>query len=268
VAQDSFVARFQAQPSSVPLARRAVVAYTTAHGVADPRGVEIAVSEAVTNAVIHGYVDRTVGTIEVTAGRLSRANGLRGEVSQPERPARPGAPHATARRRHSALGTWPVLQPDIEDRTRRGDAASLRARPAASASWYGPQTVASCSQESLTECGRCSHARRMTTGRPGTPRPTPPKSPAPPCALRPGARRRLSAPSRQFRVTVAPVPAGATVVGPRLPPQSPKASRLTPARGNRITASRNTARPSGVDGVLRRASHGWRCGYVRAAASR
>jgi anti-sigma regulatory factor (Ser/Thr protein kinase) len=80
VTQDSFVARFEAQPSSVPLARRAVVAYATAHGVTDPGDVELAVSEAVTNAVIHAYLDRTAGTIEVTA-RRDPDNGVEITVS-------------------------------------------------------------------------------------------------------------------------------------------------------------------------------------------
>ncbi len=67
--QNLFVEHFQAQASSVPPARHAVVTYAIEHGVVDPCRVALAVSEAVTNAIVHAYVDERAGTIEVTAQR-------------------------------------------------------------------------------------------------------------------------------------------------------------------------------------------------------
>lgn len=49
--------RFPAQPDQVALARRRVVAYAREHGAIDPDGIAVAVSEAVTNAVVHAYAD-------------------------------------------------------------------------------------------------------------------------------------------------------------------------------------------------------------------
>jgi serine/threonine-protein kinase RsbW len=62
--------RFPAQADQVRLARREVEAYAREHGAVDPAGIALAVSEAVTNAVIHAYVDRPVpGDVEVLAER-------------------------------------------------------------------------------------------------------------------------------------------------------------------------------------------------------
>ena len=58
--------RFPAQADQVRLARREVEAYAREHGAVDPAGIALAVSEAVTNAVIHAYVDRPApGDVEV-----------------------------------------------------------------------------------------------------------------------------------------------------------------------------------------------------------
>ncbi len=91
--QDLFIEHFQAQASSVPLARYAVVAYAIEHGVVDPCAVALAVSEAVTNAVVHAYVDRTAGTIEVTAQRhaddgveITVSDDGRGVMPRPDSP--------------------------------------------------------------------------------------------------------------------------------------------------------------------------------------
>jgi anti-sigma regulatory factor (Ser/Thr protein kinase) len=47
-----------------------VEAYAREHGAVDPAGIALAVSEAVTNAVIHAYVDRPVpGDVEVHVER-------------------------------------------------------------------------------------------------------------------------------------------------------------------------------------------------------
>jgi anti-sigma regulatory factor (Ser/Thr protein kinase) len=62
--------RFPAQADQVRLARREVEAYAREHGAVDPAGIALAVSEAVTNAVIHAYVDRPVpGDVEVHVER-------------------------------------------------------------------------------------------------------------------------------------------------------------------------------------------------------
>ena len=47
--------------------RRAITRYVTEHSVADPpiSDMKLAISEAVTNAVIHGYTNREPGTVTV-----------------------------------------------------------------------------------------------------------------------------------------------------------------------------------------------------------
>ena len=73
--------RFPAQPDQVALARRRVVAYAREHGAIDPDGIAVAVSEAVTNAVVHAYVDSpTPGDVEVFA-RRDPDDGLEVQVS-------------------------------------------------------------------------------------------------------------------------------------------------------------------------------------------
>lgn len=60
--------RFPAHADQVGPARREVAAYAREHGAIDPDGIALAVSEAVTNAVLHAYLDReTPGTVEVRA---------------------------------------------------------------------------------------------------------------------------------------------------------------------------------------------------------
>jgi anti-sigma regulatory factor (Ser/Thr protein kinase) len=68
--------RFPARADQVGLARREVAAYAREHGAVDPDGIALAVSEAVTNAVVHAYVDAPEpGDVEVTA-ELHAGNGL------------------------------------------------------------------------------------------------------------------------------------------------------------------------------------------------
>ncbi len=56
-----------AVPESVPLLRRAVAAFTQEIGAPEPvlASVKLAVTEAATNAVMHAYVGREAGDIEV-----------------------------------------------------------------------------------------------------------------------------------------------------------------------------------------------------------
>ena len=72
--------RFPARADQVRLARREVEAYAREHGAVDPNGIALAVSEAVTNAVIHAYVDQPrPGDVEVFAER-HEGNGLEVQV--------------------------------------------------------------------------------------------------------------------------------------------------------------------------------------------
>jgi anti-sigma regulatory factor (Ser/Thr protein kinase) len=59
--------RAPASPGAVPGMRRAVVDFAELHGVGHPPDVALAVSEAVTNAVLHGYRDGASGDLRVVA---------------------------------------------------------------------------------------------------------------------------------------------------------------------------------------------------------
>jgi serine/threonine-protein kinase RsbW len=59
--------RTQATPAAVPGVRRAVVDFAALHGVGLPPDVALAVSEAVTNSVLHAYRDGTSGDVRVVA---------------------------------------------------------------------------------------------------------------------------------------------------------------------------------------------------------
>jgi anti-sigma regulatory factor (Ser/Thr protein kinase) len=62
--------RFPARPEQVWLARHAVTEWGKAHGVADADALALAVSEAVTNVILHAYVDQDQpGDVEVIAER-------------------------------------------------------------------------------------------------------------------------------------------------------------------------------------------------------
>jgi anti-sigma regulatory factor (Ser/Thr protein kinase) len=65
---DSISVSYPAVASSVPTARSAVVAFAAAAGLSSERleGVRLAVSEALSNVVVHAYPDRT-GEIHLTA---------------------------------------------------------------------------------------------------------------------------------------------------------------------------------------------------------
>jgi len=59
--------RTQATPAAVPDVRRAVVAFAELHGVGNGPDVALAVSEAITNAVLHAYRHRSGGPVRVVA---------------------------------------------------------------------------------------------------------------------------------------------------------------------------------------------------------
>jgi serine/threonine-protein kinase RsbW/stage II sporulation protein AB (anti-sigma F factor) len=66
--------RTHATPAAVPGIRRAVVDFAELHGVGIPPDVALAVSEAITNAVLHAYRGSDTGEVRVVAcaepGRL------------------------------------------------------------------------------------------------------------------------------------------------------------------------------------------------------
>jgi anti-sigma regulatory factor (Ser/Thr protein kinase) len=59
--------RTHATPAAVPGVRRAVVDFAELHGVGVPPDVALAVSEAITNAVLHAYRDGDTGDVRVVA---------------------------------------------------------------------------------------------------------------------------------------------------------------------------------------------------------
>jgi serine/threonine-protein kinase RsbW/stage II sporulation protein AB (anti-sigma F factor) len=59
--------RTQATPAAVPGVRRAVVDFAELHGVGVAPDVALAVSEAITNAVLHAYRDEGPGQVRVVA---------------------------------------------------------------------------------------------------------------------------------------------------------------------------------------------------------
>ena len=59
--------RTDATPAAVPGIRRAVVDFAELHGVGIPPDVALAVSEAITNAVLHAYRGSDTGEVRVVA---------------------------------------------------------------------------------------------------------------------------------------------------------------------------------------------------------
>ena len=59
--------RTQATPAAVPGVRRAVVDFAELHGVGVAPDVALAVSEAITNTVLHAYRDHNPGPVRVVA---------------------------------------------------------------------------------------------------------------------------------------------------------------------------------------------------------
>jgi len=66
--------RLEAEPAAVGRARQAVVAFAERHALARAADVALAVTEAVTNAVVHAYRDGATGQVRVVA--CPRADGL------------------------------------------------------------------------------------------------------------------------------------------------------------------------------------------------
>ena len=69
--------RFTARPERIAAIRHEVRDCAAANGASDPNAVALAVTEAITNAVVHAYVDRTEpGDIEVIVQRLPDDAGI------------------------------------------------------------------------------------------------------------------------------------------------------------------------------------------------
>jgi anti-sigma regulatory factor (Ser/Thr protein kinase) len=66
--------RLDAEPGAVGRARQAVAAFAERHGLARGADVALAVTEAVTNAVVHAYRDGRSGMVRVVA--CARQDGL------------------------------------------------------------------------------------------------------------------------------------------------------------------------------------------------
>jgi anti-sigma regulatory factor (Ser/Thr protein kinase) len=65
------VRRFAARPDRIAAVRHEVRDYAERNGAADPNAVALAVTEAITNAVVHAYVDAAEpGEIEVVLQRV------------------------------------------------------------------------------------------------------------------------------------------------------------------------------------------------------
>jgi anti-sigma regulatory factor (Ser/Thr protein kinase) len=70
VSPHTLTRRVRAQADQVRVIRQAVREFAVEHGAVDPNAVALAVSEAVTNAVVHAYADAPEpGDIEVIAQR-------------------------------------------------------------------------------------------------------------------------------------------------------------------------------------------------------
>jgi serine/threonine-protein kinase RsbW len=68
----ALVRRFSARPDQIAAVRHEVRDYAEEHGAANPNAIALAVTEAITNAVVHAYVGASEpGEIEVVAQCLS-----------------------------------------------------------------------------------------------------------------------------------------------------------------------------------------------------
>lgn len=85
----TLIKRFRALPEHVGEARRAVVAYARRYGAADPDAVALAVSEALTNVVLHAYADRPEPGEVVLVAERHPDDGLEVQVSDQGRGMKP-----------------------------------------------------------------------------------------------------------------------------------------------------------------------------------
>jgi serine/threonine-protein kinase RsbW len=117
------VHRVPARPDQVGFVRRQVTAYGLAHGVIDPYALGLAVSEAVSNAVLHAYVDATSpGEIEVIAQRHSD-DGLEVRVCDDGRGMRPRPDSSGA---GVGLPIIAAMTAQVQVQARRGGGTQIR----------------------------------------------------------------------------------------------------------------------------------------------
>ena len=65
------VRRFTARPDEIAAVRHEVRDYAEQNGAVDPNAIALAVTEAITNAIVHAYIDQPEpGDIEVVVQRL------------------------------------------------------------------------------------------------------------------------------------------------------------------------------------------------------
>jgi anti-sigma regulatory factor (Ser/Thr protein kinase) len=70
--------RFVARPEEIAAVRHAVRDYAERNGASNPDAIALAVTEAITNAVVHAYVDDPEpGEIEVVVERMPEGDGIR-----------------------------------------------------------------------------------------------------------------------------------------------------------------------------------------------
>jgi serine/threonine-protein kinase RsbW len=73
----NLVRRFAARPDEIAAVRHEVRDYVERHGATDPNAVALAVTEAITNAVVHAYVDAPEpGEIEVVVQPMPEEEGI------------------------------------------------------------------------------------------------------------------------------------------------------------------------------------------------
>jgi serine/threonine-protein kinase RsbW/stage II sporulation protein AB (anti-sigma F factor) len=73
----TLVRRFAARPDEIAAVRHEVRDYAERNGAADPNAIALAVTEAITNAVVHAYADTAEpGEIEVFVQRLPDDEGI------------------------------------------------------------------------------------------------------------------------------------------------------------------------------------------------
>lgn len=70
--REFYTASYPAIAESVPRARAALTAFAEVAGATEDRleAIRLAASEAVTNAVLHAYHDRTAGDVQISASRI------------------------------------------------------------------------------------------------------------------------------------------------------------------------------------------------------
>jgi anti-sigma regulatory factor (Ser/Thr protein kinase) len=127
-----FETRVGATASIVGDVRKAVVAFAAELGFDDTAQIALAVSEAITNAVVHAYRDTGVGDVRVVAcdepDRLvvvvrDYGSGMLPRAGSPEQ-------EQPLARANQSCGRNPLFLTPPEKRSKAADRTALRSRPA------------------------------------------------------------------------------------------------------------------------------------------